>query len=342
MNTRTSPKGSVLLTTLWITAILTLLAMGIGFRASLEVRLAKYNMDKLQARFLAKAGITKAAEYLSDDKNNSDTLYECGISLGTEETPEGVFNAELGGGDFSVHYTTAEEIEVEGEEGVTTTPKKYYGMMDEERKVNINVSKLIPEGVTDKRNEYRRILRRLFPEPAEGEFEKEDIINAMLDWQDADLAGDGEKRYYQGLEHPYECKNRDFDLIEEMLLVRGVTREFFDAIKDYITVYGEGKININTATRKVLTAIVKDPVIVDDLIFKHRQGADGVEGTEDDGKLTQIAFIPQEERQYFDFKSGHFRVSSYGNVRRVKSLITAVLKRDVKKDEGKFAYYHEE
>ena len=62
-------KGSILITTLWIMAILALLAMGIGFRASLEVRLSKYNMDKLQARYLAKAGIEKAKEYLSQDIN---------------------------------------------------------------------------------------------------------------------------------------------------------------------------------------------------------------------------------------------------------------------------------
>ena len=101
-----SNKGSILITTLWIIAILSLLAMGIGFRSSLEVRLSKYNMDKLQAQYLAKAGIEKARERLLNDGHpDYDTLYECGISLEDEETPESIFGAQsnkLGDGSFSV------------------------------------------------------------------------------------------------------------------------------------------------------------------------------------------------------------------------------------------------
>ncbi len=50
-------KGTILITTAWILAILTLFAVGIGFRVGLEIRLTGYRLDKLKALYIAKAGI---------------------------------------------------------------------------------------------------------------------------------------------------------------------------------------------------------------------------------------------------------------------------------------------
>ena len=341
MNKAVNNRGSILLTTLWIMAILSVLAMGIGFRASLEVRLSGYSMNKLQARYLAKAGIVKARKYLENDTKKHDTLYECGILLKEEESPENVFGGEynkLGSGEFSVYYTGEKEAgeEEEAEEERSTT-KKYYGMIDEERKININMSKLAP----DNRAEYRRIMRALLPEPEE-DFTKEEIIDGILDWQDKDSFGSAEEPYYHGLEFPYKCKNTDFEFIEELFMVRGMTPAIFNEIKDYITVYGEGKINVNTASKKVLDAVIGDVNIVDDFILKARKGADEISGTEDDKQFTLFMLIPKTKKDYFISKSEHYMIKSYGNVRGRKTLITAVVKKKTKKDEKDFVYYHEE
>ena len=42
---------------LWILAILTILAVGIGHRVSMGLRLARYQKDKLKGLYLAKAGL---------------------------------------------------------------------------------------------------------------------------------------------------------------------------------------------------------------------------------------------------------------------------------------------
>lgn len=54
------------------------------------------------------------------------------------------------------------------------------------------------------------------------------LVNAILDWMDADdntrLNG-AEESYYQDLDTPRHCKNAGFDSIEELLLVKGMTRQ---------------------------------------------------------------------------------------------------------------------
>ena len=121
----TKRSGTILITTLWILAILSILAVGIGFRVSIEARLSKYNIDKLKAAYFAKAGIVKAREMLSKDSNAEyDTIRECGITVPIDKDIGSIFTEKLGDGAFEVSYE---------EEG-----KAYYGMMDEERKININ------------------------------------------------------------------------------------------------------------------------------------------------------------------------------------------------------------
>ena len=62
------------------------------------------------------------------------------------------------------------------------------------------------------------------------EDEKSVIADSILDWRDANdlhrLNG-AEDEYYRSLKVPYECKDGDFDSVEELLLVRGVTEALF-------------------------------------------------------------------------------------------------------------------
>jgi len=69
------------------------------------------------------------------------------------------------------------------------------------------------------------------------------IVDSILDWRDQDqlhrLHG-AENDYYQALPTPYHCKNDYFDSVEELLLVRGITRKiFYGGLRDMVTVYGE-------------------------------------------------------------------------------------------------------
>lgn len=63
---------------------------------------------------------------------------------------------------------------------------------------------------------------------------------------------------------------RPFSSINEVFLVEGMSRDHFILFKDLITVYGIGKININTASKAVLLALGLDDSLVE-TILRFRQ-----------------------------------------------------------------------
>ncbi len=106
------------------------------------------------------------------------------------------------------------------------------------------------------------------------------IVPSIIDWMDSDnivtilpyvkIQNSGaENGYYQKLDEPYHCKNAPFDVLSELLLVKGMTSEIFygrnenesagvkpvDGMRQFLTVYGDGKININEAPIIVLRSL---------------------------------------------------------------------------------------
>jgi hypothetical protein len=59
---------------------------------------------------------------------------------------------------------------------------------------------------------------------------------------------------------------RPYVSINELFLVEGMTQDKFKLFKDMITVYGSGKININTVTKPVLIALGLDEELADIII----------------------------------------------------------------------------
>lgn len=75
---------------------------------------------------------------------------------------------------------------------------------------------------------------------------------------------------------------RPFRLKEEVLFIDGIDEKTFDGLKDFITVYSHGKVNINTASPAALKALGLDDELVE-IIRGLRAGKDNKEATEDDG-----------------------------------------------------------
>ncbi len=74
------------------------------------------------------------------------------------------------------------------------------------------------------------IIRNLLTVLGVSAEETDIIVDSLEDWRDPDslvrLHG-AEKEYYQSLPVPYKARNGDFESIEELLLVRGMTSEIF-------------------------------------------------------------------------------------------------------------------
>ncbi|MEK7850183.1 MAG: hypothetical protein AAB213_05160 [Candidatus Omnitrophota bacterium] len=161
-------------------------------------------------------------------------------------------------------------------------------IVDEERKVNINTAGL-------------DVLKRLFKEVLSvDDAASEEIASAIIDWRDADntsLALGAESNYYSALKYPYPCKDARFDILDELLLVRGVTATLYNSVKDHLTIYGQGQVNINTAPAVVLLALGLEKKMVDKAL-SFRAGKDGEEATEDDNVFTGTANIVPQLSQF--------------------------------------------
>ncbi len=126
----------------------------------------------------------------------------------------------------------------------------------------ININQLVDQN-GDFNPEQENILTRFLNSEQFG-LDPEDvsnIIDAIKDWIDPDdevTRFGAENSYYATKEKPYSCKNGKLDFPEELLFVRGITRELFYGTKDnpgisaYLTTHGDGKMNINTAHPLVL------------------------------------------------------------------------------------------
>ena len=73
--------------------------------------------------------------------------------------------------------------------------------------------------------------------------------------------------------------------------------EIFDRLKDYITIYGDGKVNINTASKEVLLSLGLDKILVDKILF-FRKGEDDIQFTQDDNVFEAVFEIVPKLSQF--------------------------------------------
>ncbi|MBI1912590.1 MAG: general secretion pathway protein GspK [Deltaproteobacteria bacterium] len=217
--------------------------------------------DEAAAYYLAKAGIEMGIAEIAADYNivsrNEDGIVAFMKSEGGVFKPlESQRSFGLGGG--RVEYT----------------------INDESGKLNLNIAA---------RQEIEELLRIAGIEKVE----RDTIADSVLDWRDENhefhLNG-AEDDYYRSLPKPYEAKDGLFDSIEELLMVRGMSPLIFfgnkippefglqkvedehKGIARFVTVKGDGKININTAEEEVLEAALGRAKAQEVLLRRNTEG----------------------------------------------------------------------
>ncbi len=123
-------------------------------------------------------------------------------------------------------------------------------LYDENGKLNIN-------GLND---ENREIFITFLGKKGVDVLDADVIVDSLLDWIDPDdltHINGAEDKYYESLPEPYKAKDASFSSIEELMLVRDVTPEIFESIRDEITVYGDKQItiNVNFTTKELISSI---------------------------------------------------------------------------------------
>lgn len=268
---------------LWCLSLLAVFAVSLGYGARQKLALTGRLNDKERFSYLLDAGITKALAVLERWRKESPQTFAA-LNSPWSDDPEEFRDVSLGEGDFSISYDYWDEP--------SGTFKTRYGLVDEESKVNIN-------------KVDRPVLERLFRiVVGVDETQAQELAACIIDWRDADSQlsiplGSAEDDYYKSLPFPYGAKNADFQVLNELLLVKGMTPEIFSRLRDYITIYGDGRVNINTASKAVLLATGLSDDIVEK-ILTYRQGNDKVAGTADDNIFDVPAGIVAVLSQAYD------------------------------------------
>jgi general secretion pathway protein K len=300
-----------MIVTLWVLSLLTIFAISLGFNSRAQLYYTRHFRDRLKAHYLARAGIEKAISVLLDEDSNA---YES-LNEPWANSEELFKEIALEGGFATVSYCLDEYNLGKGSGEKTVL----FGAMDESSRIDINSVSV---------NTITNLLERVADIESN---QAGDIASAIIDWRDEDNAvslGGAENEYYENLETPYTCKNGNFQVSQELLLVRGMSQEIFSKINEIITVYGTEKVNINTAGFRVLYALGLSEKLCERII-EYRRGRDGVTGTEDDnifkspGDLNNIGSLFTEESTQISYlissnmltvRSDVFRICSEGSL----------------------------
>ena len=191
-------KGSVLVGLLWCLALLSVIVVGVMHTARMDLQVVKNFDDRIQAHYLALAGVEKAKALLYQNArersrsgvNHSGKLYN---------DEEQFRDVTLGRGTFRVMRRGRQD---EGGGMV-------FGVSDEESRLNINQATV---------DQFTNVVG-MTP----------DIAAAIVDWRSADNApvtpGGAKSDYYLSLQPPYLPRMGPFQTVREMLMVRGVTTD---------------------------------------------------------------------------------------------------------------------
>ncbi len=340
----TNTSGSVLIVTLWILAILAVYSVSLGRRSHQELSLVKRSLDQLKARYLAWGGVVYSIAQITRDsqdeeQKSKDDLYRCAVALKDNETPAEIFApVRLSDGYFEVGYLTPEFSSGSASPEFTSPAASFGqdageapahpGFSDEDRKINLNALNAANSPI------FRELLLLLGADS----YTADVIAAASVDWHDADsevsLGNLGEEgRVYESLKRPYKCKNRPFDQVEELLLVKGMTPELFARVREFVTVFpkdgAQFLINGSTASPLVLRSLARsvtglptntDLADADSLVRKlvvFRAGPDGREATADDRGLDpeNIPLTARERAVYLTMARYMTGVSQFVRVR---------------------------
>ncbi|MEZ6141609.1 MAG: type II secretion system protein GspK [Zavarzinella sp.] len=212
---RNAPRhGYVLLAVLSVIVVLTLAAFQYSDLMQAESVAADRLRKATEAKAYADSGIHYAMAFLSDRDSflntlgsnpyDNPTFFEA-ITLTEGPSPRGTGMFSLYTPDYSADASTGGQLPMR------------FGVTDEASKININA-------LFDLDSTGRLLHDTLMKLPGM----TDEIAYSIVDWLDPDdleQPGGAERPHYTGLEPPYSPKNGPLSTLEELLFVKGVTKD---------------------------------------------------------------------------------------------------------------------
>ena len=309
-------RGMALLLTVLIISIIVVVTLQFNTAMRSDLQAAANLRDGVKLDFNARSALNLARSVLQIDasESNVDTLQENWAKL-----PElaAYASAYLDEGRF--------ELEIADHSGRIQINALVYGA--DETAIQLQ----------------REILARLLLSEEFGldNEEVESIIDALIDWLDADDEvtgfGGAENSYYQALEKPYSCRNGPVESQEELLHVKGINRELFygsgerPGLSRFVTAYGnDGKVNINTADPLVLQALaepINKDLAEEMAAYREDEGSDltAVNWYKNVPAFPGDIDIPAE---LLTVQSSYFEIRARAYLGTMSRTVTGVIRRD--------------
>lgn len=240
----TKQRGGALLTVLWLSAALSAIAFSVATTVRGEIERSSTASDGVKGYFLARGAFERALLWVqwSEFRNPDGTAryWAPGMRRMHFEFPNGSADVDL---------------------------------IPESAKLNVNT--ITPE-------ELFRLLLALGVDAGRAT----EITGAILDWRTPTPQGITEfDSYYLSLTPSFRARHASIEEIEEILLVKGMTPELFhgtyvrdregkltprSGLRDCLSVYSSGRVDVNTAHPAVFAALGLPPDAVTAIIEARR------------------------------------------------------------------------
>jgi general secretion pathway protein K len=261
MKLRQSRRGMVLVFSLWVLGVLTILAVSVAAGIRQKIFLVARLDERSRMSYLLQAAVKKTAGYIHQEMEVSSFEYTPTVKMNLLNNMNELSAINLGHDSAGVGYVSAAD-------GTSLR----WGIVDEESKINLNKTNI-------------QVLTNLLTNVLSlNDEDASKLAEALLDWRqsgEGEITGFYSDDYYSNLQYPYPKKSADYETLDEILLVKGVTKKMYDKLIEFVTIYGDGTVNINTASKEVLEALGLPETVVDK-IMTTRRGKDGIDGTADD------------------------------------------------------------
>jgi very-short-patch-repair endonuclease len=299
-------RGAALIVVMWVLVIVSMIVSTFAFEMQLEARIISAQRKRFKADQLALAGVEMARAMLAfkpeagADKN---MVYEDPYLNEAAKIAKGVpvqYSEKFGDGTVT--------LRIDYEKG----------------RRNINLM-------------THDDWKMLFEQAGVPNTRWDELLDCLDDWRDeGDLhllnGAESDDPFYR--KRGYECKNANVDTVDELLLIKNWGEEILygtppdqktddpiTGIAKQLTIWGDGKINPNSASREVLNSLKITPDVID-AILEMRLGPDGKEGTEDDGiSESDLASLGVD---VFNLSPDYVTITAVGSVGDVSSQISCV------------------
>ena len=265
---------------------------------------------------------------------NNDAAYQ--FALGAEDYARNVLEWDITKGNPDVDHLGEDWAQVVSVpvEGAMLTGS----LQDLQGRFNLNTL-VDPDGQKPNHpmvERFKNLLRSLDLD--------EGIADAVVDWIDEDNTnptgfGGAEDDYYMLQNPPYRAANGMMVSTSELLLIKGVDYEKYQALAPYVTALPshETKINVNTAPPLVLSAIeIKLTPQDGEALVQTRTDKDDAFGSIDDflgqSEITNLNLQPDEieklKTKVLDVKSEYFLLTAMAEFDQSTAHLSSLLKRD--------------